>query len=258
MRTLLALSAIALAATTAGAQRSDFQWSKAEPAGTIVSVHNINGDITVLPGTGSTVEITATKRDADADADIYTVVKEYSGQVVVCVLWRNTDESCNQDGASMHSRDRHWGDRGRMDVTVKLPSSMVGQASSVSGDVRMDGTHGDVSASSVSGDIRLTNVQATGVRATSVSGDVDVGIAQLTGSGDLTFRSVSGNVTVAVPTGLNADFSMSTISGQLNTDFPMTLSGRMGRRGINARIGSGGRNFHVSTISGDVRLRAIK
>lgn len=258
MRTLLGLSAVALAATTAGAQRADFQWSKAEPAGTIVSVHNINGGITVLPGAGSTVEVTALKRGADADTDIYTVVKEFSGRVVVCVLWRNTDESCNEDGASMHSRDRHWGDRGRMDVTVKLPASMVAQASSVSGDVRMDGTHGDVSASSVSGDLHLTNLQATGVRATSVSGDVEVSIAQLTGTSDLTFRSVSGNVTVAVSSGLNADFSMSTVSGQLDTDFPMTLNGRMGRRGINARIGSGGRNFHVSTVSGDVRLRAIK
>jgi hypothetical protein len=38
----------------------------------------------------------------------------------------------------------------------------------------------------------------------------------------------------------------------------MTLNGRMGRRSINARIGKGGRNLSVSTISGDVRLRAIK
>ena len=262
MRTLLGLSALplplalALAAATAGAQRSDFQWAKAEAAGTIVAVHNISGDVTVLPGTGSTVEVTAVRHGSDSD--VYTVVKEYSGRVVVCVLWHDSDESCDEDGAHMHSHNRQWGDRSSMDVTVKLPASMVADAGSVSGDIRIDGAHGDVRASTVSGDVRLRDLQATSVRATSVSGDVDVSVSQLSGDGPLTFKSVSGDVTVAVPSGLDADFSMSTVSGELDTDFPMTLNGRMGRRSINARIGKGGRDFTVSTVSGDVRLRAVK
>ena len=256
MRALLGLSLLALAGGTAGAQHSDFQWSKAEPAGTVVSVHDINGDITYLPGSGSTVEVTAVRHGSDAD--VYTVVKEYSGKVVVCVLWHDTDESCDEDGSHMHSHDRHWGDRGSMDVTVKLPASMVADAGSVSGDIRIEGAHGDVRAATVSGDVRLRELQATSVHATTVSGDVDAGITQLAGDGPLTFRSVSGDVTVAVPTGLDADFSMSTVSGDLDTDFPLTLNGRMGRRNINARIGKGGRELSVSTVSGDVRLRALK
>jgi len=256
MRALLGLSLLALVGGTAGAQRSDFQWSKAEAAGTVVSVHNINGDITYLPGTGSTVEVIALRHGSDSD--VYTVVKEYSGKVVVCVLWHDTDESCDEDGSHMHSHDRNWGDRGSMDVTVKLPASMVAEAGSVSGDIRIDGAHGDVHAATVSGDVTLRNLQATAVHATTVSGDVDAAISQLSGDGPLHFRSVSGDVTVSVPTGLNADFSMSTVSGDLDTDFPLTLSGRMGRRSIHARIGAGGREFSVSTVSGDVRLRALK
>jgi DUF4097 and DUF4098 domain-containing protein YvlB len=112
--------------------------------------------------------------------------------------------------------------------------------------------------SSVSGDLRLTNLRATSVRASSVSGDVEVGITQLSGDGALEFRSVSGDVTVTVPSTLDADFQMSSVSGDLDTDFPLTLNGRMGRRRIEARIGKGGRDFSVSTVSGDVRLRAAK
>jgi Toastrack DUF4097 len=256
MRTLLGLSAIAFIAGTAGAQRSDFQWSKAEASGTVVAVHNINGDVTVLPGAGSTVEVTAEHHGSGSD--VYTMVKEYSGRVVVCVLWHDTDESCDEDGAHMHSRERHWGDRGSMDVTVKLPASMRVEASSVSGDIRIDGAHGEVRATSVSGDLRLRELYATRVEAKTVSGDVTVEIRQLSGNGPLEFRSVSGDVTVGVPTGLDADFSMSTVSGDLDTDFPLTLNGRMGRRNINARIGKGGRDLSVSTVSGDVRLRALK
>ena len=256
MRALLGLSLLALAAGAAGAQRSDFQWSKSEAAGTVVAVHDINGDINYVPGTGSTVEVTAVRHGSDAG--IYTVVKEYSGKVVVCVLWHDTDESCDEDGSHMHSHDRHWGDRGSMDVTVKLPASMVADAGSVSGDIRIDGAHGDVQAATVSGDVTLRDLHATSVHATTVSGDVNAAISELSGSGPLHFRSVSGDVTVSVPTGLDADFSMSTVSGDLDTDFPLTLNGRMGRRNINARIGKGGRELSVSTVSGDVRLRAVK
>ena len=259
MRMLLGLSLVALTAASAGAQQNDFQWSKAEAAGTRVSVHNITGDVTVRPGTGSTVEVTARRHgEARSDNDVYTVVREYAQHVVICVLYRDTDESCDEDGAHMHSHNRRWGNDASMDVTVTLPASMQIEAGSVSGDIHVDGAHGDVRASTVSGDVTLRNLSATSVRATSVSGDVDVGITALSGTGDLTFKSVSGDVTVAVPTGLNADFSMSTVSGDLDTDFPLTLSGRMGRRSINARIGQGGRSFTVSTVSGDVRLHALK
>ncbi len=255
MRTFLGLSLVALTAAAAGAQRPDFQWSKTEPAGTVVAVYNINGDVTILPGTGSTVAVSA-DRHGDSDR-IYATVREFSGRVVVCVLWHDTDESCDENGAHMHAHDR-WGTHGSMDVTVDLPASMAAEARSVSGDVRIDGAHGDVRAASVSGDVTLRNLHATSVRAGSVSGDVDVGIAELSGDGPLRLRSVSGDVTLTVPRGLDADFSMSTVSGDLDTDFPLTLSGRMGRRSINARIGKGGRDLSISTVSGDVRLRARK
>ncbi|HET7631454.1 MAG TPA: DUF4097 family beta strand repeat-containing protein [Gemmatimonadaceae bacterium] len=279
MRTFFALSFLAASALTAGAQQPDFQWSKSEAAGTAVSVHNINGDVTILPGSGSTVSVTAHRTDGAGD-DIYAVVREYADQVVVCVLWRDTDESCDQDGAHMHSRNRQWRDRGQMDVTVHVPATMTASVGTVSGDIRIQGAHGAVRATTVSGDLRLSDLDATSVEATSVSGDVHVAIAAMSGSGgisarsvsgdldvrvgalagtgDLTFRSVSGDVTITLPASLNADFAMSTVSGELDTDFPLTLNGHVGRRSIDARIGTGGRQFKVSTVSGDVSLRAVK
>lgn len=257
MRTLLGLTFVALTASAASAQRTDFPWSKAEDAGTVVSVHDITGDVTYLPAAGNTVEVT-TRRHGGSDDDVYATVKEYSHHIVVCVLYRDSDASCDEDGAQMHSHGRHADHDGTIDVTVHLPTSMLADAHSVSGDIHIDGAHGDVRAASVSGDVTLRNLAATGVSATSVSGDVDVGITALSGSGDLTFRSVSGDVTVSVPPGLDADFSMATVSGDLDTDFPLTLSGRMGRRHISARIGKGGRTLSVSTVSGDVRLRSAK
>src|SRR6185312_9456887 len=113
--------------------------------------------------------------------------------------------------------------------------NVVVSAGSVRGDTDLDGPHGDVDASSVSGDLHLTHLHAAGIRAHSVSGDVALNL----------------------PADLDADLSMSTVSGDIDSDFPLTLgNGRMSRRGMSARIGKGGRRLDVRTVSGDLRLRS--
>jgi len=181
---------------------------------------------------------------------------------MVCSMFKNVDMTCNDRGFQMH--DHGWGDRGRdwddvqIDIEVKLPKSMRVNAHSVSGNVSVVGAEGDVRAGSVSGDVRMERLRANSVRATSVSGDVKVTVDALTGIGDLKFTSVSGNVTVELPQGTDADVTMRSVSGSLDSDFPLTLNGRMSRNRLEARIGKGGRDLEVSTVSGDVRLRAAK
>ena len=145
-----------------------------------------------------------------------------------------------------------------MNLEIKLPSNIEIDASSVSGNVEVVGAQGNVRAGSVSGDIRLERLRAASVEARSVSGEISASIESLTGSGALSFKSVSGGVKLDLPRGLDADLSMSSVSGQLDSEFQMTLGGRTSRRRIEARIGRGGRDLDVTTVSGDVRLRVNK
>jgi DUF4097 and DUF4098 domain-containing protein YvlB len=91
-----------------------------------------------------------------------------------------------------------------------------------------------------------------------VSGEIEASIESLSGRGSLSFKSVSGDVKLQLPRSLDADLSMSTVSGQLDSDFQLTLGGRTSRRRIEARIGRGGRDLDVTTVSGDVALRAYR
>src|SRR5438552_1691582 len=105
-----------------------------------------------------------------------------------------------------------------------------------------------VHARNINGDIVVTP---------SSSGRVEI-VGVRRGSGALAFKSVSGGVKLDLPRGLDADLSMSSVSGQLDSEFQMTLGGRTSRRRIEARIGRGGRDLDVTTVSGDVRLRVNK
>lgn len=265
MRSLLPLAfAIIAMPAIASAQdrdRDDFRWQRSLSSGQTVRLHNVNGNVTVTASNSGRVEIVGIKRgNSRYFEDITAAVQETSDGIVVCVVWRDSDDECDARGYHSHGNDEdgnRW-NRAHMDLEVRLPTNLEVSANSVSGNVSISGAQGDVRAASVSGDVRLERLRATSVRATTVSGEVTASIESLSGSGELTFKSVSGNVELELPRGLDADLSMSSVSGQLDSDFQMTLGGRMRRRQIEARIGRGGRDLDISTVSGDVRLRMAR
>ena len=265
LRRLLPAALIATLALPAFAQnRADFRWEKALSAGNEVSIHNVSGDVTVIPSTSGKVEVVGIKRGNGDFERIRADVQLTSRGVVICVLDNNQDSYCDERGMHSNSRNNDRNNRGdrewnnvSMNLEVAVPANVQVSANSVSGDVSITGASGDVRANSVSGDIRLDRLRATGVSANTVSGDVEVSIQELSGRGDLSFHSVSGDITLDLPRQLDAELSMTTVSGTIDSDYSLTLGdGRMDRRSMQARIGSGGRRLSFTTVSGDVKLRA--
>lgn len=235
----------------------DFHWERRLSSGQRVHARNINGDISVTPSSSGRVEIVGIKEGSSRAADRLTAnVQETDDGIVVCVVRVDSDDDC--DGSHRHGDDNDdWG-RASMNLEIRIPSSVGIDASSVSGNVDITGAEGDVRAGTVSGDVRLERLRASSVEARSVSGGITTSIESLSGSGPLSFKTVSGDVKLELPRSLDADLSMSSVSGQLDSDFQMTLGGRMSRRSIDARIGRGGRNLNIATVSGDVRLAVLR
>ena len=238
---------------------SDTHWVRRLSAGQRVHARNINGDIIVTPSSSGRVEIVGVRRGSRRAADRLTAqVVEASDGLMVCVVREDSDDQCDGRGYHHHSDDDNdWGDAS-MNLEITLPSNVEIDARSVSGNVHVVGAQGEVHAEAVSGDVRLERLRASAVEARSVSGEISASIESLGGSGALSFKSVSGDVKLELPRELDADLSMSSVSGQLDSDFQLTLGGSTSRRHIDARLGRGGRQLDVSTVSGDVRLRMMK
>lgn len=253
---------MAAAMPLAAQRRADFQWSGSLGAGGTVSVRNISGDVKVTPSTSGKIEVVGFKHGSGRGLDrVKANVEQTSRGVVVCVLYDDNDSCDNNNHSNSRGRWNRDDDccNASIDFEVAVPANLLVDAGSVSGDVDVSGAHGDVRASSVSGNVVLDHLHANSISANSVSGDVEVRVDELTGTGDFTFHSVSGDVTLEVPRDFGADLSMTTVSGDIDSDFPITLgNGRMNRRSMNARIGAGGRRLDVSTVSGDLKLKAIR
>ena len=233
---------------------ADFRWERRLSAGQTVHARNINGNVSVTPSSSNRVEVVGVRRGRSADR-LNVQVSESSDGIIVCVVRVDSDDECDGSGYHHHSDDRNdWGS-GSMNLQIRIPSGVEIDATSVSGNVDIDGAEGDVRANSVSGDLRLERLRASSIEARTVSGEIEASVESLSGRGPLSFKSVSGDVKLQLPRSLDADLAMSSVSGQLDSDFQLTLGGRTSRRRIEARIGRGGRELDVTTVSGDVRLR---
>lgn len=135
-------------------------------------------------------------------------------------------------------------------------------ASSVSGDVRFDLVRQTASLTSKSGSIDVRHVGGR-FNAITSSGDISVGscsgdIESVTVSGDIQIgrcdgsnidaRSVSGTISLGLPSGIRVDPNLSTLSGKVSLPKPAaapSLDPTTDRRSVRVRLHS---------ISGDLRI----
>lgn len=124
-------------------------------------------------------------------------------------------------------------------------------AESASGDIQLTGRFDAVRASSASGEISLEG-GVRELRCNTASGDAEVRVDQVPEK--LEMSSKSGDCEVAMPGGEGFTLQFSTVSGELDSDFP--LVGSIGKRSGEAiYLDGGGRTFRMSSVSGDLTLR---
>jgi hypothetical protein len=242
--------------TTVSAFAQDFQKTYPVTGGGNISISNLSGDISVLGYGGTSIQVTAYREGRDAD--LIEIVDESSGNSVALSV-RYPREG------------RH---EGSVRFEVRVPqggSYRFDSLKNASGDIEIRDVAGDINAKTASGDLNITHVQGTVnvstasgdvtiddvaglVSARTASGDMEVNLTRVEGTGQLSFTSASGDVTVRVPGEISADIELSTSSGTAKSDFPLNMDEREHGTKLYGRIKSGAVPLKISTASGDVRL----
>ena len=262
----LSVFTMATANAQGGSTDRDFRWDGAVSSGRWVYARNLNGTVKVERASGNRLEVVAVKRwrrgnPEDVRVEV-TRVGSGDGDVLVCALWRDVTEECDEQG--YRSRDRRR-DRNRwsrddrddddvsLDITVRVPDGVKVDVSSVNGGLDIAGATAEVEAHTVNGGI---DARSSGgpVNASTVNGEIDVRMGAI-GTGNLDFSTTNGSISVTVPDGLNADITMRTVNGSVGSDFPMTVNGRISPRRIAATIGRGGMKIDLTTVNGSIDLR---
>ncbi len=290
----LTVLASPLAAQDDGRKSTDstFDWSGAMTAGSTLRIHDVTGSVEVTPASGGTAEVHGERRSSwrgKSDEITFQVIRD-GNDVVVCAYYTENG-SCDARGIrSEHDgwRDHHASAR----LSVKLPSGVKLHAASGNGEVSVRdagadveaasgngrvtvaGAKGEVRASSGNGDITIDRVTGrvsarTGnghvrvstisgpVSASSGNGSIDVRMDGIQGSDDMDFRTGNGRITVELPASFSGEIDARQGSGHFDSDFPLTLQGRMSGGHVRGTIGKGGRYLRMSSGSGNIALKKI-
>ena len=136
------------------------------------------------------------------------------------------------------------------------PESRLLELGTVSGDLDVDGGHGDINVNTVSGEGKLSLGAITHASIRSVSGNYQIRAA-LASEGLLEGQSVSGDFTIDFTGGPPAaDFELHTFSGDLKTCFGQKATHESYGPGsrLSFRQGTGSAQVRIDTHSGDVSL----
>jgi DUF4097 and DUF4098 domain-containing protein YvlB len=244
--------------------------------GSLSIVDRTNGDINVRAWDRNEVHVRALVRATARDVEL---AREIAASVVVSE--GNRLRASGPEGR----RNQSWS----VDYEVQVPreteltvSTVNGEVAvrELSGDVSVDAVNGEIAISDVSGDISAEAVNGQ-IEIRQVSGDISAetvnGSIELDGvSGSVDGRAVNGRIEVTlvedrlaaegvdlatvngpvalrIPHSFSAQLELETVNGGMNVDFPITISGRLGRR-ISTTLGDGGPLVRVETTGGAIRI----
>lgn len=204
-----------------------------------VDLTTIAGDVTVTAGGGDDVKIDAVKRVRGGNPNDARARLQAS------------DVQVDQRPGLLEIRTES---RGRtsfaaIDYRLTVPSGTSLTLRTVSGDVTIANVRGDIRANSVSGDVTLRGSRAHDVdlqtvsgtlhvdapdtdrvRLQSVSGDIEYA-GKLSRNGRYDLQTHSGDIRLHAPDTAGFDLEASTFSGDISSEYPVTLRGAVGNGG---------------------------
>jgi hypothetical protein len=255
MRTLVTVAALSLAAlATAAAQ--DFNWHGRIATGKRLEVKGVNGDVRAVLSSGAEAVVNARKHARRSDPDEVEIkVVESDQGVTICAVYptppRARQENTCEPGDRWHSSTDN--NDVVVDFEVQVPPGVEFNGQTVNGEMSAEGLKGDVRASTVNGSVRVTT---TGLaEASTVNGSVYAQMGRADWTDDLEFSTVNGGITLILPGKIDTEVRATTVNGDIESDYPLMVTGRFSQRRLRGTIGAGGRALSLSTVNGEIRLK---
>ena len=155
------------------------------------------------------------------------------------------------DGFLRSDRYRSW----TVSFEIFTPWNTDLTIGSHNGGITISDIRGRIDFQSHNGGVRLARV-AGDVKGETHNGEINAELNGNTWEGrQLELSTHNGGVTLLLPASYSASMETESNRGRLDSDFPVTVRGRLDEKNLNFNIGSGGPLIKVSTHNGGIRLR---
>jgi hypothetical protein len=226
------------------------EWTRSYPLAPDgeVQIVGASGSVDVQGGSGSTVEVRA-ERIARASSD--AAARELLPRIEI-------REDITPEKIVLQTQGLAGiviGVEIQVNYHVTMPASGRVRVRAVNGAVTIADMTGGIIASSTNGEVIGKNLSG-GVDARSVNKPVTIDLAAF-GRDPVELRAVNGAVNLALPATVNASFEANCTNGTIDIkDLTLEPFGEQTRRRVRGRLNAGGPPIEVTTVNGDIRVRA--
>jgi hypothetical protein len=228
--------------------QNDFQWTGQLAAGQSIEIIGVIGSIHASAAGGGNIVVTATKtarRSNPAEVRFETV--PHAGGVTICAVYPSAQPSACRPGGHGNNDSSDT----QVEFTVQVPAGIKLVARTVNGSIDANGLMSDTDATTVNGSVTVGT--SGSARATTVNGTIKAAMGQAPTGGK--FTTVNGEVMLQLPASTNANVRVSTVSGDIRSDFPLQIDTEPGPKHASGVIGGGGNALDITTVNGAVTLQ---
>jgi hypothetical protein len=220
---------------TPPAIQEETRWHGWAPAGQVVEVNNIHGDVRAERALGDEIEVIAIKRGFSDPAQVAIEVVEHKGGVTICAVYPDADS-----GHPFDCKPSHGGG-------FRVASTYDSMAR-----IRLDnGGGGDV----LLNDIRVDFVVRLPKRLRFIGRTVDGDVSAHMLEQDVEAYSVLGDVRVDLGARQGAEVHAESAKGRVSSEFPLSVRCNSGHGMLaSGRVGHSHRILRLKTDAGDIHL----
>ena len=213
-----------------------------------ISLENVNGDISVTPGTVGQVVVVAHKKAG---------TQEYLDGLEIVI-------DAERDYVRIETRHPkssggwfNWGSDGSGSVAYELSvpaDANLDSIETVNGDVSIRGVGGTVKAATVNGGLNVADL-AGDVGLETVNGSIEARFAALSGDQRVDAEAVNGKIRLRLPADASARVSAETVNGSIVADdFGLEPEKGFVGRELSGDIGGGSARVSLDTVNGSIRI----
>lgn len=214
-----------------------------------VSVSNVNGSIVVEAWDRDEVRLEATKiadtKETLADVDIKVEATADSFSVQADYKSWNWNDKKNEN------RNR------RLEVEFRLSvprTAVLNEIETVNGSVTVSNFTNVTKVSAVNGNVTATNLKGTANLST-VNGHVMADFDRVDASSKINLSTVNGQVSLVVPSDVNATIKADSLNGNITNDFGLPVrKGQYVGRDLYGRVGSGEAQIKLNSVNGPLSI----
>jgi hypothetical protein len=227
--------------------------------GTIIEVHNINGNIVIGASDNNKVEVNVEKKTNKSASELEKVTFDISVGEKLIIKTRYLEEKANVT----------------VTYDIKVPTNVhVGSISTANGSIELEKTTGNLILHTANGDIIVEDHNGS-VKAQTSNGDIttddtDMIVEAITSNGrieaELTavpeegikITSSNGSIILHITKDADAEINAATSNGRVSIDDLELIDAVISKKSVVGILGKGGPEVHISTSNGTIYLEGLE